>query len=109
MDTNKITKETNEKDIVNIKFLFHGYTTSNDDISQLYSNLYTEYNEYKMKEEKYSWEDGELLILWVGTVEKEKFDEEEFIRLTHHAEGLYSNTGIQHVHVEVCIEDKWYN
>lgn len=35
-------------------------------------------------------------------------DIEEAIKLTHHAEALYSNTKCEHVHVEVCVDGKCY-
>lgn len=30
-----------------------------------------------------------------------KYSKDDFLRLTHHAEGLYEGTGAEYVHVEV--------
>ena len=85
-----------------------------DDLHDLYDNLDNEYPEFindftKEKLEVKNNDDDKMnkyfkchfYGIWLG-------DTDDLIRLTHHAEGLYNNTQMEHVHVEVYLNGKWY-
>lgn len=80
---------------------------TDDDVEQILDNAQNEYPEWGFEEVEITLEDGELEVLWEGKVEEEDFDEEEFKRLKHHAEGFYGDTGVENVHVEVAIDGDW--
>ena len=44
--------------------------------------------------------------MYHGTAKKS--EKESIIKLTHHAECLYENVDVEHIHVEVCIDGEWY-
>ncbi len=107
-ETEEFVPLINEAEII-----FEADGTSKD-LTDLYNNLDNEYPEFKndstrerLKEKKN--DDTKMTKhfkchfygVWIG-------DTDEFIRLTHHAEGLYDDTGMEHVHVEVCLNGKWY-
>lgn len=77
------------------------------DVEQIFDNFCTSYPEVNTDESFHeNLKDDEVKFTWKGTVE-DKYGE-GIIRMTHHAEGLYSDTSAEHVHVEVCIDGKWY-
>ena len=83
---------------------------SREDIETLFSNLYDyefdeiddelEYEEKEISEDYYKFRSLREGI-WGGEPDK-------FLNLTHHAEGLYENTGICNFHCEVYAEGKWH-
>lgn len=79
------------------------------------SLLFDYFNECDIKQSHHKLEDGDLTgefeILWVGKIDRDCLTDElvnDLVRLTHHAEFLYEDTGAEYVHVEVCIDGKWY-
>lgn len=95
-----------EEEIHTVEIIFEA-NGSNEDLRTMYSNLdeyYTEFTNDNSKEE-YVKKDGRhhchFYGTWVGNID-------ECRRFTHHAEGLYENTGLEHVHVEVCIDGEWF-
>lgn len=95
------------------EIIFEAVGTS-EDLDDLYNNLDNEYPEFKNDFEREELEeknnDDDKMTkcfkchfygIWLG-------DTDELIRLTHHAEGLYDQTGMEYVHVEVCLNGKWY-
>lgn len=97
---------------IKIKFEAVGYVDTVDDIC---NNFYTNYSHFscEMEEEDYEFdnETNEFMLLWSGEFEDNELDEDDIdtlIRLTHHAEGFYDDTDAEYVHVEVCIDGKWY-
>lgn len=63
-------------------------------------NMAENYPEFLIEEaEIQSLEAGFSRYIWKGKTEE--CNQEDFSRLTHHAEGLYEETGAEYVHVEV--------
>lgn len=79
-----------------------------EDIEKIFDNFSDSYPEVEMEESYYdqSLEDGTLEFTWEGIIGEKSVD--DIIRLTHHAEGIYEDTSAEYVHVEVCIDGKWY-
>lgn len=78
-----------------------------EDIGQIFDNFCAGYPEVDTDESFYeNLEGDEVKFTWEGTVEDEDVD--GIIRMTHHAEGLYFDTSAEYVHVEVCVDGKWY-
>lgn len=85
---------------------------SEDDYNQMLDNMNTKYTEFMQNKECYTvsktpTDNDKLDItahfygLWSG-------DRTYCARLTRHAEGFYENTKLEYVHVEVCIDGKWF-
>lgn len=97
---------------IKIKFEAVGSINTVDDIC---NNFYENYPEFSsnMEEEDYNYnkKTKEFMILWSGEFEDCKLNNDnmnKLIRLTHHAEGFYEYTDAEYVHVEVCVDGKWY-
>lgn len=98
----------------NIKILFEAVGTR-ETVDDIYNNFCENYPEFSvnMTEEEYDFneETGQFKVLWEGDFEDNELDDDdmyELVRLTHHAEGFYEDTDAEYVHVEVCIDGKWY-
>ena len=96
-----------------VEIIFEAAGTS-EDLDVLYDNLDNEYPMFKndvereTAEEKNNVDDKmnkyfkcHFYGVWIG-------DTDDLIRLTHHAEALYKDTGMEYVHVEVCLNGEWY-
>lgn len=99
---------------MNVKIKFEAYG-SVDTVDEVCNNFYEQYPEFSsnMEEEDYVYRDetNEFMLLWSGEFEDGELDEDDMdtlIRLTHHAEGFYELTEAECVHVEVCVDGKWY-
>ena len=97
-----------------IKILFEAVGTT-DTVDDICNNFYVNYPEFavNMEEDEYDYNEktNEFKLVWVGKFEKDELDDHDMdtlIRLTHHAEGFYDDTNAEYVHVEVCIDGKWY-
>ena len=94
---------------IKIKFEAVGTVNTVDDIC---NNFYENYPEFaaNMEEEEYEYnkKTKEFMLLWVGEFDPDEDDMNTLIRLTHHAEGFYEDTDAEYVHVEVCVDGKWY-
>ena len=80
-----------------------------NEISHLIDNFscgYPEFSSY-MECEYECLKKDEVNITWSGDLPNNT-NVDELIRLTHHAEGIYFDTSAEFVHVEVCINGKWY-
>lgn len=100
--------------MMNVKILFEAVGTV-DTVDAVCNNFYEQYSHFScnMEEEEYEYnkKTKEFKLLWTGDFEDDELDEHDIdtlIRLTHHAEGFYEQTDAEYVHVEVCINDKWY-
>lgn len=100
--------------MINIKIKFEALGTV-DTVDDVCNNFYQNYPEFSsnMEEEdyKYNEKNKDFMLLWSGEFEDDELDEDDMntlIRLTHHAEGFYEDTDAECVHVEVCVNDKWY-
>ena len=110
-----------------IQIYFSAFTDSNDkynadaEINKVFCNLANEYPEFHFtssasirKFPVYNNpgdEDEEpdcynVVMSVVGAVPVEKVD--DFIKLNHHGEALYSCTKLENVHIEVLANGKWY-
>lgn len=110
-----------------IMLYFNAFTDSNDkedadaEIDKVFCNLSNEYPEfhftssanirkfpvYNNPEDKDAELDCYNVVMSVtGTVPAENVD--EFIKLNHHGEALYSGTKLENVHIEVLANGKWY-
>jgi hypothetical protein len=66
----------------------------------VFDNIAENYPDFFLEEaECQSLKKGSFQYIWKGKIEECKKD--DFLRLTHHAEGLYEGTGAEYVHVEV--------
>ena len=97
---------------IKIKFEAVGSIDTVDDICNNFCECYPEFS-CNMEEEDYRYnkKTKEFMVLWSGEFEDEELsgdDMNTLIRLTHHAEGFYEGTSAEYVHVEVCINGKWY-
>lgn len=97
-----------------IKILFEAVGTT-DTVDDVCHNFYEQYPEFAahMEEEDYEYNEKtkEFKLLWVGEFKEGELDDHDMdilIRLTHHAEGFYEETNAEYVHVEVCVDGKWY-
>lgn len=97
---------------IKIKFEAVGSVDTVDDVC---SNFYQNYPKFAahMEEEdyKYNKKTKDFMLLWVGEFQDDELDEydmDTLIRLTHHAEGFYDDTDAEYVHVEACVDGKWY-
>ena len=88
---------------VNICFEAQGTEVTMEKVLENFAREYPEYSSLEVKETL--CDKGEIKILWIGETET---SEEELVRLTHHAEGMYEGTDAEYVNVEVCINGKWY-
>ena len=77
------------------------------EVEIVFRNMAEGYPEYSVSGKYEKEQDGMQRFEWDGVL-LEWGSEDEFIRLTHHAEGLYENTSAEYVHVEVCLDGKWY-
>ena len=100
--------------MINIKIKFEAVGTVDtvDDVCHNFGEYYP-HLAANMEEEDYEYnkKTKEFMLLWAGEFEDDQLDEhdmDEIIRLTHHAEGFYEDTDAEYVHVEVCVNDKWY-
>lgn len=93
--------------ISKIKFEAVGSVETVNEVCNNFCENYPEYSS-NMEEDDYSYNEdtGEFMLLWSGEIEEDEFD--NLIRLTHHAEGFYEFTDAEYVHVEVCMDGKWY-
>ena len=99
---------------MNVKILFEaiGAVDTVDDVCHNFCEAYPKFSA-NMDEEDYDFNDktGEFKLLWGGEFEEGHLNEHDIdtlIRLTHHAEGFYEDTDAEYVHVEVCVDNKWY-
>lgn len=97
---------------IKIKFEAVG---SLDTVDAVCNNFYEGYPKFaaNMDEEDFSHnaKANEFMLLWAGEFEDDYLDDrdmDELIRLTHHAEGFYEDTDAEYVHVEVCVNGRWY-
>lgn len=96
-----------------VKIKFEAYGTP-DTVNGVCNNFCENYPEFSsnMEEEDYEYnkDTEKFMLLWVGKFDDELSEEdvEELLRLTHHAEGFYGETDAECVHVEVCVDGKWY-
>ena len=97
---------------IKIKFEAVGSVNTVDEIC---NNFYENYPAFaaNMEEEDYKYNEktNEFMLLWCGEFEDDELDDDDMntlIRLTHHAEGFYDDTDAEYVHVEVCVDCKWY-
>ena len=85
-----------------------------DDIDDVCNNFCVGYPELSsvMEEIDFVKKKGkQFKIVWEGDFNEEELEDvdlDEVIRLIHHAEGLYEDTKVEYVHVEVCIDGTWY-
>ena len=108
-----------------ISIVFSGYTDSDskldadNEIEKVFCNFANNYPEFHFtsnasirKHPVYNTvDDGSVLYYNVvmavsGTVPVVGLD--EFIKLSHHGEGLYTGTKLQNVHIEVLANGKWH-
>ena len=97
---------------IKIKFEAVGTPDTVDDVCNNFCEYYPEFSS-NMEEEDYEYneETKEFMLLWSGEFEDDRLDEHDMdvlIRFTHHAEGFYEGTDAEYVHVEVCVDGKWY-
>ena len=80
-----------------------------EEIHKIFNNFSVNYPEYAsyMSGMYHKANDGYDTFEWSGELPEESYTE-DLIRLTHHAEGIYDETGAEYVHVEVCVDGKWY-
>lgn len=80
-----------------------------EEIHKIFNNFSKNYPEYAsyMSGMYHKANDGYDTFEWSGELPETSFTD-DLIRLTHHAEGIYDVTGAEYVHVEVCIDGKWY-
>lgn len=93
-----------KKNMTKASLLISGYCK--EDPSEIESILEEEYPEFIIQ--NYSENhlpDGETTCIIIDGYWTEK-DTDDFLRLTHHAEAFYDV--FDNIHVEVCIDDKWY-
>lgn len=93
-----------EKAMPKASLLISGYCK--EDPSEIESILEEEYPEFIIQ--NYSENhlpDGETTSIIIDGYWTKK-DTDDFLRLTHHAEAFYDV--FDNIHVEVCIDDKWY-
>lgn len=82
------------------------------DIEQVYQNL--KQYDCQLDETHYlenvveDIEDEELYDFSICFEGEWNESEEDLLRLTHHAEGLYENTDLENVHCEVFCNREWY-
>lgn len=71
-------------------------------VGDIFINFAENYPEVHVRESEYKKleEPGFYHFSWEGKVSKEH--KEELMKLTHHAEGIYAETGAEYVHVEVA-------
>lgn len=75
-----------------------------ENIGVVFDNFGENYPEMDVDESfYYNITDG-FRFVWIGEIEED--DRNAFMRLTHHAEGIFEDTGAEYVHVDVYIE-KW--
>ena len=124
----ELTKKLSEEELIafkkfcnlpiNIKMYVSG-EGSNDDIDDMANNFYeyytlsnymeeTDYKEKRIKNRRKSFN-----VIYEGEIQPSDINDfdntiNNFIKMTHHAEGLYENTNLEYIHVEICIDDKWY-
>ena len=109
-----------------ISIVFSGFTDSNskfdadNEINKVFCNLTNNYPEFHFtssadirKRPVYNTTGDDSSVLYYnvvmavsGTVPIDNLD--EFIKLSHHGEGLYTGTKLQNVHIEVLANGKWY-
>ena len=109
-----------------ISIVFSGFTDSNskfdadNEINKVFCNLTNNYPEFHFtssadirKRPVYNTTGDDSSVLYYnvvmavsGTVTIDNLD--EFIKLSHHGEGLYTGTKLQNVHIEVLANGKWY-
>jgi hypothetical protein len=106
------TKDGQVPEIHDVEIIFEA-EGSTQDYHDMLNNMASEYPEFIEDQTRYTCgkETGSkkgltafkchFYGLWIG-------DESECVRLTHHAEGMYENTGLSFVHVEVCIDEEWH-
>ena len=105
---NMVTTDDNSLEkLSEVEIVFEAVKTAETNIEMFYENL-NNYRNLMVKNTTsvYSdFDDNTVRIyidgIWIGDMDK-------CIRLTHHAEDLYENTGFEYVHVEVCINGEWY-
>lgn len=93
-----------KKTMTKASLLISGYCK--EDPSEIESILEEEYPEFIIQ--NYSdnhLPDGETTCIIINGYWTKK-DTDDFLRLTHHAEAFYDV--FDNIHVEVCIDDKWY-
>lgn len=89
---------------VNAKLLIEADFTDDEDIENIYYQLGSEYPELDdLKETEYKEEDNHIKIVFEGTIDEKGI--EDFLRLSHHAEGLYEGTRLENFHCEATILD----
>lgn len=86
-----------------IKVIFTAENTTEDDIEIFYENLSDSFPEFE--EISSSLEDGSFTSILEADTSEFDVDTLDTIRkLTHHAECLYCETNMEHVHVDVIEE-----
>lgn len=97
---------------IKIKFEAVGSIDTVDDICNNFCESYPEFSSNMEEEDyKYNKKTKEFMLLWSGEFEDDELDDDDMntlIRLTHHAEGFYECADAEYVHVEVCVDGKWY-
>lgn len=99
--------------MVELKILFMA-NGDLDGVNAVRDNFYQNYPEFAYNMEESHTYDGktkDFQLLWTGNFTENELSEsdmEGFCRLTHHAEGLYEDTNVEYVHVEVCVNGTWF-
>ena len=106
---------------VKILFEAHGSTQAVDNVCCNFHQHYPEFAaEMEEVDYKYSKRTKNFMLLWEGDFTEEFLNEQNswslvgytnrdvLLRLTHHAEGFYDETGATGVHVEVYVDEKWH-
>lgn len=75
-----------------------------ENIGVIFDNFSQSYPEMDVEESFYCKITDGFRFVWIGKIKEE--DRDAFMRLTHHAEGIYEDTGAEYVHVDVYTE-KW--
>lgn len=91
-----------------IKIYFSALASNKNDLNTLYSNLNECYPEFNIKKKTVNWKDRDLSVLFTGKMEQTSDNYNNLCKLTHHAEALYDCTMFEHVHVAICIDNKWF-
>ena len=94
-----------------VKVVITGETGDERDIVKLYANIFEFVQEITVQKSKCERKGKQVAMVFRGGLRETEAPEQEImqlIRLTHHAEELYEGTGLEYVHVEVCINGRWH-
>lgn len=117
-------EKNNERLIdMKVKILFEA-NGSVQSVDNVCCNFRQHYPEFAAEMEevgyKYNKRTKDFKLLWVGEFDDDFLNQQNehsllgytnrdvLVRLTHHAEGFYDQTGANGVHVEVYVNGKWH-